>query len=60
MTTLARATLNNQILDRMARELAEDIVKHRLTERDAHMIAANLAGEAIAYAAKLEAEDAAG
>lgn len=59
MTPLTRATLANQILDRMARDLAEDIVKHRLTERDAQMIAANLAGEAIAYAARLEAEDAA-
>ena len=53
---ISRATLTGQILDRMARDLAEDIVKHRLTEREAHCIAANLAEEAIHYAAKLEQE----
>lgn len=59
MTTLSHIALTGQIGDRIARDLAEEIVKHRLTERDAHMIAANVAGDAIHYAAKLEAEEAA-
>lgn len=48
------ADLHTRILDRLSRELADDIVKHRLTERDAHMIGANIAGEAILHAARIE------
>lgn len=54
---MSRAQLINGLLDRMARDMAEDIIKHNLTEREAYCIAANVAGEAINHAEKLIAEE---
>ena len=52
-----RAQLINGLLDRMARDMAEDIIKHTLTERECYQIAACLASEAIHHAAKLIEEE---
>jgi uncharacterized membrane protein len=54
---MSRAQLINALLDRMARDMAEDIIKHNLTERESHQIAACLASEAIHHATKLIAEE---
>jgi len=54
---MTRPALINAILDRLARTLADDMHDHALTEREVYLIAANLAGEAIHYAAKREAAE---
>jgi hypothetical protein len=52
-----RAQLINALLDRMARDMAEDIINFNLTDRESHQIAACLASEAIHYAIKLIADE---
>lgn len=53
---MSRQQLISGLLDMMARNMAEDIIKHNLTEREVYSIAANLAGEAIHHAVKLTEE----
>jgi len=54
---MTRNQITNGILDSLARSLAEDVELHFLSEREVHMIAANLADEAIHYAMKYRAEE---
>jgi len=55
---MTRNQLVASLFDRMARDMAEDIIKHNLTPRECYLMTADLVAEARHYADKLIAEDA--
>jgi hypothetical protein len=54
---MTRNQITNSLLDFIARNLAEDIIKHDLTDVEVRNIAAQLAPEALRYAMEYRGEE---